>query len=64
MQNIKLTPADLKKLNDIKKELLTNTMATTSSHTACNKRLKDLADKYQTDMQTMYDLATYTNQGN
>lgn len=57
-----INKADMRKLNAIKKELLTNKNATTSSHTACNNRLKELADKYNVSTQVMYDSATYKNE--
>ena len=53
---IKISADDLKKLNKIKKELLTDKNATFTSYSKCNEGLKSLADKYNIDVQTIYNL--------
>lgn len=57
-KEIKITKEDIKKINELKKYFTKCETATFNSQRRANKKLKELAVKYNTDTQTIYDSAT------
>jgi predicted DNA-binding protein YlxM (UPF0122 family) len=55
MKTVNLTPAEKNQLTKVKKELLTDPNATFTSYARCWKKIDKIAEKYNTDRQTIYD---------